>query len=110
MTTQSFLRGLAFLLLGLLMAGCATGNHSANRGTFGEGSCDSGQRVPVAANAAYAIYYDSNGQQLLTIEAEDLTGTQANQMCPTPSATGPGVCPAGFCPRTVAGKTYCLRC
>jgi hypothetical protein len=80
----------------------------AYRGEFGEGSCDSGQRIAVDANAAYAIYLDANGDPLNV--SEDLAGTHANQMCPTPEPGGPSGCPTGYCAKTMLGKTYCLRC
>lgn len=139
MRTTPIARGLAFLLLGLVLTGCgrqdsgptpepaapesagtptldsATGGLTngtppvANRGTFGEGSCDSEERVAVDENAAYAIYYDESGEPVGT-SAEDLTGTQAIKICPTPTASGPGACALGFCPRTISGRVWCLRC
>lgn len=106
MATRLIARGLAFLLLGLFLAGCD------NRGTFGAQACasDSDERTPLDPRAAYAIYVDSNGVVLTDVEAEDLTGTDKNQMCETPAVVGPGACPTGYCARAISGKTYCLRC
>jgi hypothetical protein len=81
----------------------------ANRGVFGAAACADADRVGVDASAAYAIYIDANGQPTGD-RAEDLTGTESNRMCPMPGESGPGACPAGYCPRTISGKTYCLRC
>jgi len=104
MTTTFMGRTALLLLTGLCVAGCE------NRGTF-TGSCADGNRVSVPANAVSAIYFDATGQPLGT-EAEDLEGTVSNTMCPTPphDPDAPGACPAGYCARTVLGKTYCLRC
>jgi hypothetical protein len=101
--------GLAIVSAGLLLAGCGRTPPAPSRGTFGAGSCDSSQRAGVDGAAKYAVYLDANGNPLGT-SAEDLAGTQANLMCPTPPASEPGVCPGGFCPRNIGGKTYCLRC
>ena len=107
MKTQTYFRGLPLLLLGLLLAGGCT--ELPNRGEFGATSCESGQRMSVYADAAYAIYVDANGNPLGT-RAEVLKGTQEDEMCPTQEPSGPGACPAGSCPRTLSGKTYCLKC
>ena len=91
----------------ILVAGCnAT---TPTRGNFGSGSCAAGDRVAVGSNAAYAIYVDENGNPVGQ-RAEDLKGTQQNLMCQTPSPEGPGACKAGYCPKTLSGVTYCLRC
>jgi hypothetical protein len=110
MTSSLAQRGLSILSVGVLFAagGCTT------RGTFVTGSCSS----PIAVNpdAVSAIYFDKDGKPLGD-QAEDLMGTQKNKMCPTPtphaiSSSDPSACtpPPGYCARTIAGKTYCLRC
>jgi hypothetical protein len=110
MITSMVQRGLSILSVGILFAtgACTT------RGTFGNGSCSS--PVDVYADAVSAIYYDKAGNPLGD-RAEDLTGTLQNKMCPTPaphsiSSSDPSACtpPPGYCAKTIAGKTYCLRC
>jgi hypothetical protein len=101
---------MTLMLLGFLVSGCA-----ASRGSFGDGSCDSGDRVAVDAGAAYAIYVDKDGNPVGSGPvrvAEDLRGTSENKMCSTPLSEpdDPGVCQPGYCPRVIGGKTYCLRC
>jgi hypothetical protein len=109
MLTTLMTRGLTLLLLGFLISGCA-----ASRGSFGDDSCASGERVAVNGSAAYAIYVDKDGNPVGTGAirvAEDLRGTSANKMCPTPVETDDtGACPTGYCARVISGKTYCLRC
>ena len=94
-------RGATLLLAVFLLTACE------GRGTFGPESCDAGARVGVDGAAVAAVYFDKTGQPL---SAEELQGTQNNKMCPTPDEGGSGVCPAGYCARTMGGKTYCLRC
>lgn len=105
MTTTLIARVGILLVAGLLVTACD------NRGTFGPSSCASGDRVPVASNAVSAVYFDNMGQPVGT-ESEDLDGTQNNKMCPTPTpdTNVPGTCPSGYCPRSIMGRTYCLRC
>lgn len=80
-----------------------------NRGVFGEGSCASGERIAVPAEATYAAYFDSTGEQLTP--AEVLAGTQDRKMCPFTAeeeTTGnPGVCSPN-CTLTMGKKTYCV--
>ena len=61
------------------------------------------------SGALYAIYVDGSGNPVGVEAAEDLSGKKENKMCPTPDP-GTGVCPTGYCPRPMGGKTYCLRC
>ncbi len=103
MTTELMARGTVLLLVGLLVTGCDT------RGTFGAGACGAGDRVSVDANAVSAIYFDKAGNPL-GARAEELDGTLKNTMCQTPEPEGPSACPAGYCARTIMGKTYCMRC
>lgn len=109
MMTAIVTRGMTLVLLGLLVSGCA-----ASRGSFGDDSCDSGKRTAVDGKAAYAIYVDKDGNLVGPPGvAEDLLGTSANSMCPTPPPEDeeePGACPSGYCARVIGGKTYCLRC
>jgi hypothetical protein len=104
-------QGLSILSVGILFAAgaCTT----PTRGTFGSGSCSS--PIDVYAGAASAIYFDIH-MNPLGDRAEDLTGTVKNKMCPTPVphpiGPDPSACnpPPGYCAKTIAGKTYCLRC
>lgn len=103
MTKMLIARGAALLITGLLLGACE------NRGTFGTASCDSSARTDVPAAAASAVYFDNTGTPV-GANAEDLEGTAKNRMCPTPEPDGTSACPAGYCARTLVGKTYCLRC
>ncbi len=89
----------------LISSGC-----TATRGEFGSGSCAASERTSVPNDAAYAIYVDANGNPVGGL-AEDLKGTMNNNMCPTPEPPGGGgACKTGYCPKSVGGTTYCLRC
>lgn len=101
MSIVSIARGVTLLLTAFLLVACE------GRGTFGPEACDAGARVGVDGGAVGAVYLDKTGQ---AVGAEELQGTQNNKMCPTPDEGGSGVCPSGYCARTMGGKTYCLRC
>lgn len=101
-----------FVLAGsvFLATGC-----TANRGVFTEAACkddgtDSGRRA-IPAGAAAAIYVDKDGNPLGD-RAEDLYGTEDNQMCPTPPAGGGGGCSPKppWCTVKVNNVNYCVRC
>ena len=85
---------------------------AANRGKFADGSCKADARVAVDAQAAYAQYFDKDGNPLGAGIIEDLKGTKNGLMCAIApkSPADPTPCPVGFCPRSMSGKTYCLRC
>ncbi len=112
-------RGVTVLVIGLLVAGCKNQGQGQqetqasveNRGIFSAESCSSGERIALDSNAAYALYFDRDGNQVGPDNvAEDLLGTSDIKMCPTPSAADPSACAPGYCPRVISGKTYCLRC
>lgn len=106
MKTRLITRGMLLLLLGGVLAGCAT----ASRGSFGPTSCPSGDRIAVDPSAAYAVYVDKDGNQLGTT-LEDLKGTNGNLMCPTPPGSDdPGACGTGYCAKVIGRTTYCVRC
>jgi hypothetical protein len=101
MSIISIARGVTLLLTAFLLVACE------GRGTFGPEACGAGDRVGVDGAAVAAVYYDKTGA---SVSAEELKGTTSNKMCPTPDPGGSGACPAGYCARTMSGKTYCLRC
>jgi hypothetical protein len=103
--------GITIGIAALAAAGCnGTGSHAV-RGKFMSDSCKPAERTALDSKAVYAIYVDAMGNPIQSMSAEDLTGTSANQMCPTPAHDdGPGPCPAGYCARLIGGKNYCLRC
>jgi hypothetical protein len=113
MKTRTLLVRLPLIVLAVGVAGfdCNGGSPppEENRGVFGATACAEADRVAVTG-AAYAIYLDQSGAPLPDLLGEDLTGTESLSMCPTVPESGPGACPAGYCPRTIGGKTYCLRC
>lgn len=85
---------------------------AAVRGTFGVGSCESSQRVPVPANAAFAMYYDNDGNEIATAPVEILAGTEGNQMCPVADEEGgpePGFC-TPLCTKKIGGRNVCVEC
>jgi hypothetical protein len=86
---------------------------AAHRGIFGPESCDSADRISVPADALIAVYFDKDGHETGT-NAEIMTGTSNNTMCPVPEEPEeppPGGCAAGKCPITLStGKTYCVVC
>jgi hypothetical protein len=84
---------------------------AANRGLFGQESCARNDRVTVPTEAAYALYYDSDGNLLGSAPAEVLDGTKDNLMCPAdvPGGLDPGVC-TPKCPKVIGGRTYCVTC
>ena len=125
MTKQSLIRGSALLaagLLGLGLSGCARDEGTddvdnptpvvaqpENRGVFGDGSCASGDRIPLPDTAVYAAYFDSSGKQLSP--TEDLAGTQDGKICPfaiPENVPGNTVSCAPKCPLTLGRKTYCV--
>ncbi len=91
------------------VAGASAGTRQANRGEFGPESCPVEERVAVDPSAAFAVFLDANGE-VVGDRAEDLNGTEGNQMCPTPKPSGPGACPAGTCAKTISGRKICLPC
>ncbi len=101
-----------FIGLSVLVSALAcltTGCPRESRGDFNADSCPSAARIGVYPEAKSAVYFDAQGTPLGT-QAEDLTGTTNNRMCLTPPPPGSGNCPQTFCPHTVNGKTYCLKC
>lgn len=112
--------GASMMVAALMAGGCTSAGsaYSADssagagvRGQFVSGSCKESERVTVSSKAAYAIYVDENGVPVASKSAEDLAGTDANKMCPTPPHDeGTGPCPANYCARLIAGRNYCLRC
>ena len=96
----------------MLCAACGTQESVSNRGKFGDGSCKADGRVAVDGQAAYAQYFDKDGKPLPAGIIEDLKGTKNGMMCAIApkDPSDPAPCPTGFCPRLMAGKTYCLRC
>jgi hypothetical protein len=134
MTRTRLVVGLILLYAALLLGGCgnhdtagkvadtATGNGTpadcpskecppaaANRGTFGTVACGPTERKAVPGTAVLAVYYDENGAELGS-DAELLTGTENNTMCPAAKLTIPGGCPNGTCPYNGGGNKYCGPC
>lgn len=87
----------------------------ATRGVFGGGSCDASARIAVADNAAFAVYFDRDGNELDSAAAEDLAGTSEKLMCPLSLAPeqgaqlDPGIC-TPLCSKVISRKTYCVPC
>lgn len=111
---------LPLILLGVLAIGAC--NNTPVRGNFTTASCSKEERRDLPQGAAYALYVDKDGNLLDPFKdqdgtvtgyrAEDLTGTDQNKMCPTPSPNGPGSCPTGYCLKLVPGTNtkVCMRC
>jgi hypothetical protein len=127
MTRQAVKGSTTFMLVGFLtmiLGGCgkeaapasvepptAMPEAAANRGTFGETACPKKDRIEVSANAAFAVYFDNDGNEL-DGPAEILRGTQSDKMCPIyppPDALDPGAC-TPLCPKVINKKTYCIPC
>jgi len=109
MATESIGRVSAFLFIALM--GLSSVSEAANqtRGKFGNDSCgaNSPERIDVPAGAAYAVYFDENGDKL-DAPAEVLKGTSKKRMCAAPLAkpTQPN-CVLPKCPRKINGTYYC---
>ncbi|HEY7090838.1 MAG TPA: hypothetical protein VH518_22260 [Tepidisphaeraceae bacterium] len=102
------LRISALLFTWLLLTGASC---TANRGEFGTNACEEGQRGPVPAEAVLAVYFKNDGS-VAGVNAEDLTGTENNKMCPAePASSLPGACKAGYCSITIPslGISYCKK-
>jgi hypothetical protein len=87
----------------------------ATRGTFGAASCDASARVAVPDTAAFAVYFDQEGNEIESSVAENLAGTSDKMMCPLSPAPDqsnqldPGIC-TPLCSKVVSKKTYCVPC
>jgi hypothetical protein len=89
-----------------------TASTEAVRGAFGDGSCESNQRVPVPANAAFAMYFDNDGNEIASAPVEVLAGTERNQMCPAAAQENeaePGFC-TPLCTKKIGGRNVCIKC
>lgn len=134
---SSVTSGARILLIGVLaigFAGCGKSSNEANpqpvasvppapapapntsmeavRGAFGDGSCETGQRVPVPANAAFAMYFDNDGNEIASAPVEVLAGTEGNQMCPASAQEDdaePGFC-SPLCSKKISGRNICMKC
>jgi hypothetical protein len=85
-------------------------NSVANRGLFGADACGKADRKSIPANAAFAVYFDQQGEQL--DEAEILKGTTDDMMCPiykSSSDIDPGIC-TPLCAKVLGKVTYCVPC
>ena len=106
MSKAGLWRAGAFVVLGLIST-AALGD-SNSRGKFGEGSCAASARIPVPANAAYAIYYDKNGAAVASGPAEVLKGTEKNKMCGAALESGDVTqCNPPKCQKLINGVKYC---
>jgi len=81
---------------------------TASRGAIEIASCETGL-TDVDSQAVVALYFDKHGKVVGT-NAEDLSGTSDNKMCPTPSPSVPGLCQSGYCSQLLSGRKVCMPC